>query len=149
MTYDQAAYRRTVRSKAAINRLCLAIDYDGPMTDRGLPKALGNWILQRWMNDHAQTAQEKWERLLEVVDAHPEVAEREIKRLSSEDPLTLQSRRVLYLLSIGFAPKQIAALDGVSLQAVTERTRRGRQQLGAKNTTHAVALAIRRELLWH
>lgn len=147
VTYDRAAYERTARRKRAMERLGLLVDYEGPMTDRGLPKALGNWILQRWRNDPT-AAEVKWGRLLRALRAAPEVAERDIDVAAGETPISLIERRTLYLLSLGFSPKQIARYDGVTQEAIKQRLRHARLQLGAANTTHAVAIAIRREMLW-
>lgn len=130
-----------------MERLGLLVDYDGPLTDRGLPKALGDWILQRWRNDPS-SAESKWSRLLDALAAAPEVAERDIDVAAGEKPISHIEARTLYLLSLGFAPKQIAALDGVSIDAIKMRTLSARRKLGAANTVHAVAIAIRRELLW-
>lgn len=130
-----------------MKRLGLLVDYEGPMTDRGLPKALGDWILQKWKND-PRPAEEKWGRLLNALQAAPEVAERDIDVAAGEMPLSIIERRTLYLLSLGFVTKQIAVFDGVSVEAIKERLRSIRRKLGAENTTHAVAIAIRREMLW-
>lgn len=145
--YDKKGYDSTVRRRRAMERLGLLVDYDGPLTDRGLPKALGDWILQRWRNDPSN-AESKWARLLDALAAAPEVAERDIDVAAGERPISHIEARTLYLLSLGFAPKQIAALDGVSIDAIKTRTLSARRKLGAANTVHAVAIAIRRELLW-
>lgn len=131
-----------------MERLGLLVDYEGPLTDRGLPKALGDHILQRWKNDDRALSSQKWARLLDAIGSVPEVAERELKSAMGEDILTITERRTLYLISLGFVPKQIAEYDGVSYFAIKERLRSARQALDANNTTHAVAIAIRRELLW-
>lgn len=136
-----------MRRKRALERLGLLADYDGPLTDRGLPKALGDWILQRWRND-AASPEQKWGRLLDALGAAPEVAEKDIDIAAGEPPLTHIERRTLYLLSLGFAPKQIARFDEVSDEAIKLRLRSARARLGATNTLHAVAIAIRRGLLW-
>jgi DNA-binding CsgD family transcriptional regulator len=149
MPYDPEAtgYAPAMRRRRALERLGLLVDYDGPLTDRGLPKALGDFILQRWKNDPTPAA-EKWGRLLNVLEIVPQVAEKDIDIAAGEPPLTHIERRTLYLLSLGFAVKQIAQFDGVSQDTVKERLRRARARLGATNTLHAVAIAIRRELLW-
>jgi DNA-binding NarL/FixJ family response regulator len=154
MAYDRAAYTRTMRRKRAINRLAIALDYDGPLTDRGVPQALGEFILHRWRSDDSTHAHEKVERLLEALRAAPEVAEREIEeylaRLDMEfDGLTTMERRTLYFLSVGFVPKQIAKFEGVSDQAIKERMRKVYRKLGVHSSTHAVAYCIRRNWLWH
>lgn len=149
MPYDAEAsgYAPAMRRRQAMERLGLLVDYEGPLTDRGLPKALGDWILQRWRND-PDTTEHKWGRLLAALDAAPEVAEKDIDVAAGEHPLSYLERRTLYLLSLGFSPKQIARFDGVSLSAIKERLRHARIRLEAANTTHAVAIAIRREMLW-
>lgn len=149
MSYDKEGYDKNIRRRRAMDRLGLLIDYDGPLTDRGLPKALGDFILKRWRNEDRLVASQKWARLLDAVDAAPEVAERDIKAAVGEQPLSVVERRTLYLLSLGFVTKQIAAFDQVSEDAVKARLLRARRELNAINTTHAVAIAIRREMLWH
>jgi DNA-binding CsgD family transcriptional regulator len=148
MEYDKAAYEREARKSRAIKRLALALDYEGPFTDRGVPKALGDFILERWKSDTSSSAHDKVERLLEAIRAAPEVAEREINRLYETDSeLTMLERRTAYLLSIGFVPKQIAIFHGVSHDAIKERLRSARRKLEAENSTHMVAKAIRLELI--
>lgn len=148
MTYDRRAYEVARKRRNALKRLGLLVDYDGPLTDRGLPKALGDWILQRWRNDPAAT-ETKWLRLLDALQAAPEVAEKDIDVAAGEAPISIVERRTLYLLSLGFAPKQIAHFDQVTEEAIKARLKSARNKLGAANTLHAVAIAIRRNLLWH
>lgn len=151
--YDRAAYERVRRRKGAIDRLALTLEYDGKLSARGLPMALGEFILDRWRSDDSASSAEKVERLLEAIRLTPEVGERELndylKTLENEwNGLTYQERRVLYLTSLGFQIKELARLDGVSIDAIKERLRAARRRLGAQNTTHAVAIAIRKGLLW-
>lgn len=151
--YDRDEYLRARRRAKAIERLALALNHDGPMTGRGAPQALGDVILDRWRSDDSASSHEKVERLLEAIRLTPEVAERDLRlhleRLEAEwAGLAHQERRALYLISLGFQNKEIARLDGVTQDAVKERLRRARVRLGASNTTHAVAIAIRRGLLW-
>jgi DNA-binding CsgD family transcriptional regulator len=154
--YDRgtkAEYERAMARKQAINRLALALDYEGPVTNRGVPTALGDFILQRWRTDDSASSYEKVERLLDALQAHPDVAEREIDSYlpafdDAMEGLTHQERRGLYFASQGFQLKHVAVLDGVTEDAVKARLTRARRKLHAVNTAHAVAIAIRKGLLW-
>jgi len=151
-TYDpKARHEEYARSKArldAMRRLNLLVDYDGPTTAIGLPKALGDVILQRWRGEPDHPG---WERLAEALQLSPTTLEKDLKHVLNDDkdsPISHLERRTLYLLSLGFVPKQIAQFDEVGPEAVKERLRRARSKLGANSSLHAVAIAIRRELLW-
>lgn len=61
--------------------------------------------------------------------------------------LTPVEVRTLELFAIGLRTKQIACLEWVTVDTVKERTKSARRKLGAKNTTHAVALAWRQGLV--
>jgi DNA-binding CsgD family transcriptional regulator len=151
--YDRREYEATRRRKRAIERLGLALDYDGPVSNRGIPLALGDFILERWRIDDTASAHDKVERLLDTLGAHPEVAAKEIDQYirAFDDTLhglTHQERRALYFASLGFQIKQQAAFDGVTEDAIKARLTSARRRLRAVNTTHAVAIAIRKGLLW-
>lgn len=151
--YNRAEYEAIRRRKKAIERLSLALDYEGPVSNRGIPLALGDFILERWRADDSASAHEKVERLLSALQAHPEVAEREIdgylKAFDDElAGLTHQERRALYFSSLGFMAKHVARLDDVTEDTVKMRLARARRKLHAVNTPHAVAIAIRKGLLW-
>lgn len=119
----------------------------GPI-DRAVADALGNFILERWLADDSDSAEAKWERLLDALRSSPLVAERTIDLyVRSGRGLAPRHRRTLYLLSIGFAPKQIAFVVGLTEHAIKEHLREARYLLGATTTTQAVAIAIRRGLL--
>jgi DNA-binding CsgD family transcriptional regulator len=151
--YDRTEYERDRRRKRAIERLSLALDYEGPVSNRGIPLALGEFILERWRTDDSASSHRKVERLLSVLDAHPEVALSEIDGYlqafdDAMEGLTHQERRALYFASQGFMLKHVAKLDGVTEDAVKARLTRARKKLRAVNTAHAVAIAIRKGWLW-
>lgn len=58
-------------------------------------------------------------------------------------PLTARQRVILELLSEGLVAKQVARYMGVSVQTVKWHLTRIRRSLGARNTTHAVAIYLR------
>lgn len=57
--------------------------------------------------------------------------------------LTPKQKRILEEVAKGLQTKQIAELLGVDYYTVREHLVRARTNLGAKNTTHAVVIAIR------
>lgn len=61
--------------------------------------------------------------------------------------ITLQERELLHLAAEGHLQKEIAHQMDASLDQVENTIRRIRGKLGAKNITHAVALAFRQGLL--
>jgi len=61
--------------------------------------------------------------------------------------LTKQQERVLILASNGFRRKQTALAMGIGEETVRNHLARARLRLKATNTTHAVAIAIRRGLI--
>jgi DNA-binding CsgD family transcriptional regulator len=152
--YDKRRYDNDMRRKRAMKRLGLLLTYDGPLNDRGLPTALGDWILHRWRADDITSSEAKVDRLLAALRAHPEVAEKDLKAYLEQldvafDGLTVVERRALYFASQGFQAKEMARMDGVTTEAIKQRLRSARRKLGAVDTTQAVAIAIRRGLLWH
>lgn len=153
MPYDREAYEAIKRRRRAIERLALNVGYDGPLTDRGLPTALGQFIIDRWRSDDSASSNEKVERLLDALRAAPEVAERELDHYlelidDAYEGLSVKERRALYFTSLGFQVKEQARFDGVTHDAIKERLRAARRKLGATTTTQAVAIAIRKGLLW-
>ena len=63
------------------------------------------------------------------------------------DVLTAAQCETLRYLSHGLTEPMIAEARGVSLYTVKDHTSHARQRLAAKNTTHAVALALRLGLI--
>lgn len=61
--------------------------------------------------------------------------------------LTKQQERALVLASHGFRRKQTAQAMGIGEETVRNHLARARFRLKATNTTHAVAIAIRRGLI--
>lgn len=61
--------------------------------------------------------------------------------------LTTTQRRTLELASFGFSHKEISELMGVSVRTVEHHLKESRERLEAKNTTHAVASAIRLNII--
>lgn len=61
--------------------------------------------------------------------------------------LTPAQNRILLLLSDGWSKPQIARATGWGFEALRYHTEKIRLKLGARNTTHAVAIAIRNGLI--
>ncbi|HWE80926.1 MAG TPA: helix-turn-helix transcriptional regulator [Gaiellaceae bacterium] len=61
--------------------------------------------------------------------------------------LTGREREVLSLLAQGLQLEEIAQQLEIGLETVRTHVRHAAQRLGAANRTHAVAIAIRRNLL--
>jgi DNA-binding CsgD family transcriptional regulator len=57
--------------------------------------------------------------------------------------LSPAQRRILVLLADGYSKPQIARATGWSYETLKDYTERIRLKLGARNITHAVAIAIR------
>jgi len=152
---DVARYNARERARLKIiRRLGLDVGYDGPLSARGLPTALGDFILDQWRRDDSVSSTEKVDRLIEALRLAPSVALRNLEdylvALEVEwGGLTHVERKSLYFQSLGFEIKEIARLEGVGENAVKERLRRARRKLGAMSTTQAVAIAIRKGWLWH
>jgi LuxR family transcriptional regulator, quorum-sensing system regulator RaiR len=73
---------------------------------------------------------------------------RDMRRPRPPGPvLTKQQERVLILASNGFRRKQTAQAMGIGEETVRNHLARARFRLKATNTTHAVAIAIRRGLI--
>ena len=62
--------------------------------------------------------------------------------------LTEAERLTLQAFASGCQRREAAVVLGVTPEAVKSRLLRARRTLGAKNTTHAVALAFRRGLIY-
>ena len=61
--------------------------------------------------------------------------------------LTPLEARYLFAASVGMGEQETAAVFGVTVDTVRKSLRRTRRVLVAKNTTHAVAIALRRGLI--
>lgn len=61
--------------------------------------------------------------------------------------LTEVERRYLLAAACGLRERETAFIYGVQVDSVRKGLKRARQVLRAKNTTHAVAIAIRRGLI--
>jgi DNA-binding CsgD family transcriptional regulator len=59
------------------------------------------------------------------------------------DTLTPRQRVILDLLSEGMVEKQVASYMGRSYETTKWHTKQIRQKLGARHTTHAVAIYLR------
>jgi DNA-binding CsgD family transcriptional regulator len=62
------------------------------------------------------------------------------------DTLTPRQRVILDLLSEGMVEKQVATYMGRSRETIKWHTKQIRHQLGARHTTHAVAIYLRSKL---
>ena len=69
------------------------------------------------------------------------------RRQADAGPLTPREREVLGLLAEGMTSAEAAAHLGLSTETVETHVRRALRKLGARSRTHAVALAIRLDLL--
>lgn len=63
------------------------------------------------------------------------------------DELTERERQVLRLAANGLTRGEMAVRLNLALDTVKTHTRRLREKLGARNTTHAVALGLSRGLI--
>lgn len=66
-----------------------------------------------------------------------------MRRPKQKVALTKVERRTLRLVANGSTYEEVAALEGVSRETVKTRLQAARKKLGARSTTHAVALAQR------
>jgi len=108
-----------------------------------------------------ELAEDAPDRLHEALRRAPHIPEHEIDafvRAGGSVPMRRDSRlpaaeltprelEVLGALSHGLEYKMAAETLGLSLHTVKERARSARYRLRAKNTLHAVAIALRRGLL--
>jgi DNA-binding CsgD family transcriptional regulator len=62
--------------------------------------------------------------------------------------MTLDQRLILSLLAAGRTLPQVASEIDLSYDQVKEHMRSIRRSLGARNSTHAVAIAIRKRHIW-
>jgi PAS domain S-box-containing protein len=69
------------------------------------------------------------------------------RRNADAGPLTPREREVLTLLAEGLTSADAAAHLGLSAETIETHVRRALRKLGARSRTHAVALALRLELL--
>ena len=69
------------------------------------------------------------------------------RRNADAGPLTPREREVLALLAEGLTSADAAAQLGLSAETIETHVRRALRKLGARSRTHAVALALRLELL--
>src|SRR4051794_26212257 len=69
------------------------------------------------------------------------------RRNADGGPLTPREREVLALLAEGLTSADAAAQLGLSAETIETHVRRALRKLGARSRTHAVALALRLELL--
>ncbi len=69
------------------------------------------------------------------------------REAGAQGPLTSREREVLRLFAEGNSYAEAGKLLSVSTDTVRTHTRRAMSRLGARNKTHAVALAIRRGLI--
>ncbi len=61
--------------------------------------------------------------------------------------LTPKQKRILEAAALGLQLKEIGELHGIKLFTVREHLVRIRKRLGARNTTHAVAIAMKMSLI--
>ena len=69
------------------------------------------------------------------------------RRTADAGPLTPREREVLALLAEGLTSAEAAAHFGLSPETIETHVRRALRKLGARSRTHAVALALRLDLL--
>lgn len=62
-------------------------------------------------------------------------------------PLSRRQTQMLCLIAEGYTYPEIMREIGLSHSAVKEHLKVARKKLGARNSTHAVAIAVRAELL--
>lgn len=72
---------------------------------------------------------------------------RKPRREVKKGELTPWELRVLTLMAAGLESPGLARFCSVTVESVKEATRHARHKLEARNTTHAVAIAIRRGLI--
>jgi DNA-binding CsgD family transcriptional regulator len=68
-------------------------------------------------------------------------------RMQPSDILTASELKTLAAMSYGMVMQEIAVTYGVHISTVRDHLMKARRKLRAKNTTHAVALAIRQGLI--
>ncbi len=95
--------------------------------------------------------------LLSVARADRELADDELTRCSAiigalavatfQSSLTIEELETLKLVAEGHSQKEIAARLGVAEPTVKVRLSKSKDKLGARNTTHAVTLAIAAKLI--
>jgi len=88
-------------------------------------------------------------RLLDDLAAAPVVSEDELPltRPFNVGPLTHREAEVLTALSHGLGYRGTAELLGISTETARHTAASVRRKLAAKNTPHAIAIALRRKLL--
>jgi len=64
-----------------------------------------------------------------------------------DSPLTVRELQILNLLKEGYTHKEIAIRLHLSINTITQHNRFIWARLGARNTTHAVVLALRRGII--
>jgi DNA-binding CsgD family transcriptional regulator len=70
-----------------------------------------------------------------------------VRRWTAPAPLTVRELQVLEQLARGLTARQAAAESQHSVETIGYHLQHVRRKLGASNTVHAVAIAIRRGLL--
>ena len=86
-------------------------------------------------------------RLLRALANAPLLAEDEVDRHMADDELTQPELMVLRCYSVGMTTEMAAITLGKSYETVRNQAKTARYRLRAKNTTHAVALALRQGLI--
>jgi len=61
--------------------------------------------------------------------------------------LTPRQADVLGLMARGLTALEVAALLGLTVETVKDHGKHARKRLGARNTAHAVAIALRHRLI--
>jgi DNA-binding CsgD family transcriptional regulator len=81
-------------------------------------------------------------RAFQTAIASGEIPERLLENLAVPKTLDASEVDALELAALGLSARESADVLGVGLMSVKTRRRNARLRLGARNTTHAVALAV-------
>lgn len=83
----------------------------------------------------------------ELIDAQPNAARLQLVERRKHGELTQRELHILALLSHGMTSQMAADTTGVGIEYVKDMLKRARYVLRAKNTAHAIAIALREELI--
>jgi len=107
---------------------------------RSHPEGIATLLLVRWVLDSSARASSGWDAL---------VADLKVATDTRAGERTLTPRRLDYLqaFAAGFTRAEVGELHGVGEETIKSELVHIREALDARNVTHAVAEAIRRELI--
>jgi LuxR family quorum sensing-dependent transcriptional regulator len=127
----------------------LALKYG--MRDRLTCPVGGRWIVVYWSRCVLSISQEQ--RALLFLGATfaairlQRLAAPSLKRLGKSSPLTPRELAVLRLLASGRRMREIAEMLGLGEETVRSHVKKAQEKLGVRDRTHAVAQAIRLQLI--